>query len=168
MPVKNIRLLGFASALLLSQHFLLAQDSKPILKVEGEISTPLNMSFDDFSTMPVSTVKAKDKDEKLHEFTGVALVEVLKRAGVTLGPQLRGANLAKYLVVRAADGYKVVYSLAEIDPEFTSDTVLIAFQVDGKPLAESDGPLRIVAPSDKKHARWVRQMTSIMVLISKN
>lgn len=168
MSVTNSRVLLFAFSLLLSQHFIFAQRSKQILKVEGEVSTPLNLTLDDLTMMRTSTVSAKDKDGKMHEFTGVALVEVLRRAGVTLGSELRGENLTKYLVVKAEDGYKVVYSLAEIDPEFTNDVVLIAYRVDADPLAESDGPLRIVAPSDRKHARWVRQINSIMILGSKN
>ena len=168
MSVRNIRLLGVAIALILLHDILLAQDAKPILKVEGEVQAPLNLSVNDLFAMPVSTVKAKDKDGKLHDFTGVALVEVLKRAGVTLGPQLRGENLSKYLVAKAADGYKAIYSLAEIDPEVTSNIILVAYQMDGSPLSESEGPLRVVAPSDKKHARWVRQLNSIMILISKN
>ena len=70
------------------------------------------------------------------------------------------------MVVSAADGYKVVFSLAEIDPEFTTQTILLACEVDGKPLEKGDGPFRIVVPNDKKHARWIREVASIEVVVS--
>jgi hypothetical protein len=34
---------------------------------------------------------------------------------------------------------------------------------DGKPLSETEGPLRIVVPHDKRQARWVRQVTSLTI-----
>jgi hypothetical protein len=37
----------------------------------------------------------KDRDGKEHVFAGVALIELLEKAGVTTGAKLRGENLAK-------------------------------------------------------------------------
>ena len=34
---------------------------------------------------------------------------------------------------------------------------------DGQPLPVDDGPLRLVVPSDKRPARWVRQVVRIVV-----
>lgn len=137
------------------------------IKVGGEVLTPMSLTVEDFSKMPVTKVKAKDKEAKEHEFTGVTLYEVLKKAGVTLGPQLKGENMAKFVLIIAADGYKVVYSLAEIDPEFTTSLVLLAYQVDGAPLPKGEGPFRLVAPADKKHARWIREIDTIKVLLAR-
>lgn len=81
------------------------------------------------------------------------LSEILESAGVTLGKNLRGKNLTKYVFVNAADGYEVIFSLPEIDPEFTDNVILLAYQVDGKSLAANEGPFRLVVPKDKKHAR---------------
>ena len=83
-----------------------------------------------------------------------------------MGAQLWGENLAKYVLVKASDGYEVIFSLPEIDPEFTTNTILIAFEVDGVPLPKGEGPFRMISPGDKKHARWVREITSIRVLFS--
>lgn len=137
------------------------------IKVEGEVLTPLNLTIDDLSKLPVTKVTARDREAKEREFTGVTLYEVLKKAGVTLGPQLKGENMAKFVLVKAADGYEVVYALAEIDPEFSSDLVVLAYQVDGGPLPKGEGPFRLVAPSDKKHARWIREINTIKVLFAR-
>jgi DMSO/TMAO reductase YedYZ molybdopterin-dependent catalytic subunit len=86
---------------------------------------------------------------------------------VTLGGELRNKNLAKYLLVKAADDYMVTFSLPEVDPEFTDQTVLLAVKADGKPLAKGEGPFRLVVPGDKKQSRWVREISMIRVVFSK-
>jgi DMSO/TMAO reductase YedYZ molybdopterin-dependent catalytic subunit len=42
--------------------------------------------------------------------------------------------------------------------------VLLADTADGKPLPPQAGPLRLVVPDDKRHARWVRQVTRIDII----
>jgi len=130
--------------------------SKPFFTVEGEVLRPLNLTLDELSKLKQTEVKAKDKDNKEHVYKGVRLVDVLDSAGVTLGKQLRGENLVKYILIRAADGYEVVFSLPEVDPEFTSQTILLAYAEDGKPLPKGEGPFRMIVPNDKRPARWIR------------
>lgn len=160
------------SALLILGLFLctslvsLAQNTASI-SVSGEVLTPLTLTKEDLSNYKQVSHKAKDRDGKEHEYKGVALVEILKKAGVTLGGKLRGENLTKVVLVQAADGYEVVYSLAELDPEFTSNTVLLVFEKDGVPLAAGEGPFRLVASQDKKPARWIREIRSIKVVFVK-
>src|SRR5262245_9469364 len=113
----------------------IAQSSiEPSVKVEGEVAKPLKLTLKEIEKYPSTEVKAKDRDGNEHTFKGTLLSVVLDSAGVTLGKQLRGENLAKYVLVTAADNYQVLYALPEIDPEFTSNTVLLATRVDGKPL----------------------------------
>jgi DMSO/TMAO reductase YedYZ molybdopterin-dependent catalytic subunit len=136
----------------------------PVVNVEGEVLKSLKLSVSDIANLKQTEVSAKDHGGQSRTFKGVALVDVLSAAGVTLGSQLRGKNLLKYVVVRAADSYEVVFSLPEIDPEFTSQTILLAYKVDGEDLAKGDGPFRMVVPNDRKHARWVREVISIKVV----
>lgn len=141
---------------------------KPSFRVEGEVLKPRTLTQGDLLKWKTAEVKGKDHDGKEHVFKGVRLIDVLDSAGVTLGGKLRGKNLAKYVLVKAADGYEVIFSLPEIDPEFTSQTVLLAYEVDGHPLAKGEGPFRMVVPSDKKQARWIRELTTIKVVFSKD
>ena len=71
------------------------------------------------------------------------------------------------MLVEAADGYKVVFALAEIDPDFATREVLLADKRDGKPLDAKEGPYRIVAPGDKRPARWIRQITAFKIVAVK-
>jgi hypothetical protein len=97
-------------------------------------------------------------------FEGVALEAVLEKAGVEFGPSLKGKRLASYLLVEAADDYRVVIALPELDPAFTDKQVVLAFLKDGKPLDEKEGPYRIVIPDEKRMARWVRQVTTLKIV----
>jgi DMSO/TMAO reductase YedYZ molybdopterin-dependent catalytic subunit len=141
-----------------------AQDA---VTVEGEVTKPLKITVAEMQKFPVNEVTAKDRDGKDHVYKGTLLSNVLATAGVTLGKDLRGENLVKYVIVKAIDGYEVIYSLAEIDPEFSSGIVLLATHVDGNSLSSSEGPFRLVAPLDKRPARWIRQITGIKVMYSK-
>jgi hypothetical protein len=113
--------------------------------------------------LPRRSVRAKDHSGKESEFEGVPLVEALKQAGVKFGEGLRGKNLELYLVVEAADGYRAVYALPEVDPAYTDKTILLADKRDGKAMDAKEGPLRIVVPDEKRHARWVRQVTGLVI-----
>jgi hypothetical protein len=72
--------------------------------------------------------------------------------------------LASCLLVEAADGYRVVIALPEIDPAFTDKQFVLAFLKDGKALDEKEGPYRIVIPDEKRMARWVRQVTMLKMV----
>ncbi|HEY5919585.1 MAG TPA: molybdopterin-dependent oxidoreductase, partial [Chryseolinea sp.] len=117
-----------------------AQPSTPSLSVEGEVVKPLKLSLSDLTGLKQTEVKATDHGGQQRVYKGVALFDILHSAGVTLGGQLRGKNLLKYVEVKAADGYEVIFSLPEIDPEFTAQTILLAYEADGKPLPKGDGP----------------------------
>jgi hypothetical protein len=111
--------------------------------------------------LPRRTVTATDEAGHTDTYSGVALRDVLTRAGVPTGAPLRGRALTAYVVVGAADGYHVVFSLAELDPSFTDRVVLIAESRDGTPFPPNIGPFRLIVPGEKREARWVRQVTGL-------
>jgi DMSO/TMAO reductase YedYZ molybdopterin-dependent catalytic subunit len=124
----------------------------------------LTLGAQDFAKLPQVKVDAKDHDGKNHEYGGVKLRDLLTQAGVATGSDVRGKELAGYAVVEAADGYCVVFSIAELDPDFGNTPVILAGSVDGQPLGAKEGPWRLVVPGDKRQARWVRMVTSISVM----
>jgi DMSO/TMAO reductase YedYZ molybdopterin-dependent catalytic subunit len=141
-----------------------SQNDDNAVFIDGQVKNSLTLSAKNISQFKKTEVKATDKDGEEHAFSGVLLADLLQSAGTTLGKDLRGKNLRKYVLVTARDGYQVVFSLGELDPELSSQNIALITQVDGKPLSDDEGPFRIVAPHDKKHARWVRQVKSIKVL----
>ena len=137
------------------------------ITVDGEVTHPLKLTAADFAKMKQVTVAAKDRDGKTHHYSGVAVSEILQEAGVTMGPQLRGENMSKYLLVKSGDGYEVLFSLPELDTAFSSRVIILANQVDGAPLPGGKGPFRIVVPGEKKPARWIWEVTSMTVRFAK-
>jgi len=75
--------------------------------------------------------------------------------------------MSDVLVVGAIDAYKVAFALAEIDPAFATREIVLVDKRDGKPLDDKEGPLRVVAPGDKRPARWVRQVITLRIVAAK-
>ena len=46
----------------------------------------------------------------------------------------------------------------------TTTMTTTTFERDGKPLDDAIGPFRLVVPTDKRGARWVRQVTRIRIV----
>ncbi len=135
------------------------------LTITGDVQHPLSLSVEDLRQLPRTTLKVANPHEGKEEtYEGVLLGEILKRAGVAQGSSLRGAAMATYVLAQAADGYRVIYSLAELDSDFQDSGVIVADKMDGKPLDEKAGPLRLVAPHDKRPARWIRMLQTIKVV----
>jgi len=136
------------------------------LQVTRADGTSTTLSAAQIAALPHVTISTKDHDT-VAQFEGVAVSAVLALAGVQLGSTMRGPRLAEALLVEAADNYKVVFALAEFDPDFTGREILLADKRDGKPLDAKEGPWRIVAPGDKRPARWIRQVTSFKIIAVK-
>jgi DMSO/TMAO reductase YedYZ molybdopterin-dependent catalytic subunit len=135
------------------------------LIVGGDVAKPLSLSLQDLSGYPRKIVKVMNEHEGKEEtYQGVPLAEILKRAGVPQGSDLRGASLATYVRAEGADGYSVVFSLAELDSGVQDSDVLVADTLNGEPIPDRLGPLRLVVPHEKRPARWVRMLRSITVV----
>ncbi len=138
--------------------------SNATLVVKTIAGQTLTFGPQDFAKLLQVKVRATDHDGKKHEYEGVNLRDVLAQAGAATGDGLRGKELAVYVVAEASDGYRVVFSIAELDPAFGNTQAIVATKVDGQPLSPQDGPMRLVVPGDKRPARWVRTLTSVSVM----
>jgi DMSO/TMAO reductase YedYZ molybdopterin-dependent catalytic subunit len=135
------------------------------LRISGAVSTPLVLTLADLKKMPRKKLTVVNPhDKKTEAYEGVLLEEVLRKAGVPQGEGLRGPSMATYVLAEAADGYRVVFSLAELDSGIVDSEVIVADTMDGAPLGEKQGPFQIVAPHEKRPARWVRMLKSITVV----
>ena len=133
------------------------------LRVAGEVERELKLGPADMARLTRRSLKAKDHSGSEATFEGVALIDVLQLAGVRFGDGLRGKSLALYLVAEAADGYRAVFALPELDPAYTDHVVLLADRRDGSKLSSAEGPLRIVVAGEKRQARWVRQVAALII-----
>src|ERR1700688_1190732 len=147
---------------LLAAGLLPAQDAPPSVQVTGAVKLALTLSAEDLAKLPRATVRTMNNGMET-VYLGVWLHEVLKRAGVPQGSELRGKALASYVLAEAQDGYQVVFSLGELDPAFIDNEILLADTANGKPLFGAQGRFRLVVPKDKPGARSVRMLTKLEV-----
>jgi hypothetical protein len=147
-----------------------AQNQVPMLSardtliVEAEGIGRVMLHRKEFAALPRKQVKAKDyKSQNIVTFEGVELHAVLQKAGVKLGKDLKHTELSKYLLAEGHDGYKVIFALAEIEPLFTDNIILLADTKDGKPLDDYAGAMCLIIPHEKKNGRWMRQLKSLSI-----
>jgi DMSO/TMAO reductase YedYZ molybdopterin-dependent catalytic subunit len=134
------------------------------LTVDGDITATLTLTVSDLAKMPRETVSLAEPDGSKTAYEGVPLLEILKKAGLPFGKEMRGKALAGYLLVEARDGYQVVFSLGELDPDLAGSRVIVADRRDGKPLLIQQGPMRLVVATDKRPARSVRMVERLHIV----
>lgn len=139
--------------------------SPPALTVTfGDPAQNVALTKEALAKLPRKTIKVTEGDGTATEYEGTPLEEVLKLAKVPMGSELRGRSVAPVAVVaQASDGGKAVFALAEIEPSFSDRLIIVADKRDGKPLVADEGPYRLVIPTDKRHARWLRQVKEFTV-----
>lgn len=143
-----------------------AQQAGPgYLEISGDVPHPRIFQEQEWKAMKHVFVVATDSHDKMvSTFSGVPLLDILQSAGVPTAESLRGKALATCVIITASDGYKVTFSLAELDTGLGARQVIVADSEEGKPLPSTIGPLRLIVPEDKRSARWVRMVKSIRVI----
>jgi len=162
--VFRILLLGCLCAATVSGQAGQEQTGLATLTISGDIPSRLTLKAEDLAKMPRETVSVPDQDGTKIEYEGVLLREILKRAGVPMEKGLRGKTLTSYILAKAHDGYQVVFTVAEVAPEFANEPILVADKRDGKALFGYQGPFRLVCPNDKAGARSVRMLETLEVV----
>ncbi|UPG96277.1 molybdopterin-dependent oxidoreductase [Luteibacter aegosomatissinici] len=115
----------------------------------------------DTASLARTEVKAGAHGDAPTAWQGVDLIDVLRAQGAPVGKDLRGKALSDFVRITAADGYQVIFSLGELDPDFGGRKVVLVDKHEGKPLDAKDGPYRIVVPDDSRPARWIHSVTAI-------
>jgi len=136
-----------------------------LLAVTGAVKQELHLTAADWNALPRTKITAKgEHDAQPRIYEGVALRDLLTKAGVPSGNDMHGSPMMLGVVAGAADNYHVLFSLGELDSNFGGATVLVADRADGQPFGPKVGPLRLIVAGDKLGARWVRMLTSITVV----
>lgn len=151
-------------ALTLCASALAFAQTSPALRVTGDIPNHLELSMADIAALPHKTIYVTDDKGDAAQYSGVPVATILQKAGTPLGMEMKGGNMAMGVTGRAPDGYHVLFALTEFDPAFSDREIWLADRRDGKPLDNREGPLRIIVPGDKRHARWIRGVNTLEVM----
>lgn len=96
--------------------------------------------------------------------SGVRLSDLASAAGLPAGKALTGDALATLIIAEARDGYRVAFTLGEIDPLLGNRAVVLADRCNGRALTAEDGPLRLVVPGEQRAARSLRQLERLRIV----
>ena len=131
--------------------------------IPSPVAVPLDAGT--LAALPREAVSARVHETQL-ECEGVALFALLRASGAVPDGALRSAQLSRYVLVDARDGYRVLFSLAELDPGTGRRGAWLVDRCNGAALDDKDGPLRLLVPEDARAARSVRQVESVNVVVA--
>jgi hypothetical protein len=131
------------------------------LILTDDLHASATFSDADFHTLKQISITVHNSHTGSDEtYSGVPLSTLLAKINAPMGNELRGKAMTNFLIATGSDGYAVVLSLAEADPEFHESQVIVADARDGQPLGKN-GPFQLIVPGDKRPARWVHNLVSI-------
>jgi hypothetical protein len=153
-------------ALLAAAPLAQAQVSDAVLlKVVLADGRSQNFTRAQLDAIPAERALAQLRDGVPFTVTGVSVTTLLKLCGLDLNQNLGGAKVVGHaLVARAADDYRAVFGLAEVDPHFGHAPLMVSWtNADGSPLSEKAGPVQLISTGESRPGRWVRQLQSLEV-----
>jgi type III secretory pathway component EscV len=149
-------------------HALTAEDSVKLIthqiEVKGEVEFPLELNADSLQKMKFETmnnaiaIKKNGRLRKNNIITkGVLLKDILEKAKIK---QNGHKDRDFYIVARASDNYKAIFSWAEIFNNPTGDSTFVLFEENGKPAKKGDMVLFCKNDIDAgpRHVYWLKSI----------
>lgn len=152
----------FLSTLALTLFAVISPAAAQSIDLKGPDGHTVTLSAETVAAMPQVKVTL-DVHGVSHVYEGPLLIDVLKTVGAPTGRDLHGAALASAIIATAADGYQVVFGLAEADPGTRPNRIILADKADGAALDEHAGAFQIVVEGDLRPARSIRQVVTLEV-----
>lgn len=155
-----------AWALLFAAPLLHAQgQDAPLLKVVLADGRSQSFTRAQLEAIPTERAAARLRDGAPFTVTGVSVTTLLRLSGLDLNQNLGGGKVVGHaLLARAADDYRAVFGLAEVDPHFGHPPLMVSWtNADGSPLSEKAGPVQLISTGESRPGRWVRQLQSLEV-----
>lgn len=154
---------GLAAAALAAQ----AATPSTSFTLGGAVAAPTRYDLAALQALPPITQTVSFQTgggSQTHTFVGASLWGTLQSAGMLTDPAVKNDLLNRVVQVTGSDGYRAVYALGEISPEFGARQALLAWgEVVGgvtQPLG-SDGFARSTAPGDVKGGRYVSSLVDV-------
>ncbi|USX54587.1 molybdopterin-binding protein [Lentzea sp. HUAS12] len=108
---------------------------------------------------PVNVQYRTTRVREVHQVQGVPLHDVLGRVGLRTSEGSKMDELSFVVVASSADGYRVLLSWAEVDPEFGACSALLATRYNGRLLTRPT----LVTPRDGRASRYVRDVARLEI-----
>lgn len=137
------------------------------LNVSGALDRPATPTVSDLQALSATTQTVTFSSagaSQTHTYTGTNLWGLLSGSGIQVDATRKNDVLNKYVLATGADGYKAVFSLGEINPDFGNRASIVAYaetvSATSVPLVD-DGPFRVTSPGDVKGGRYVSNLVRL-------
>jgi len=124
----------------------------------------ITLTVEDLLNLPQVTVHVHNAHRNADEsYSGPLLADVLARVGLKASRETEPLILHSSVVATGTDHYFVLYSVAEVEPSFSTGQVIVAVMKSGLPNTEG-GAIELVNTLDAKPARWLHGLTDLNVM----
>ena len=164
------RFIALAGAGLLLPALGVPAAEAPDVAVKGAVEHPLALTVADLQAFPrhdyeETGPEGKGPPRAPSKVNGVLLRDVLDRAQLV---EKRPRDLRKTIVIAdARDGYRAIFTWVELYLSSLGEGVVLALERDGKPLAESEGPVALVSLRDERrgprHVKWLKSIEARLI-----
>lgn len=136
-----------------------------VIQITGAVANPVVLTLKDLQGMhnTTLTMRVMDTDgrHRVHIFTGPLLSEMLARAHPMSSTGIDMAMHA-YAFITGLNGQSATVAFAEFSSQYNAKRIIVAYEVDGKPLPGS-GIGELIVPEDNTQGRFVMGVTTIEV-----
>ena len=146
-------------------------DFQSALRIGGDRCVPAEWSTDALRKRFARDLRAVSYTFKGQRHTSecIPLLALLGAAGAPTElvidpratPRAKHANTRLLVVVQGRDGFSAIFCLAELMPEIGNRAAWLALDIDGEPLDQRSGPIKLIVPADEKPVRWVHAVQAI-------
>src|SRR5262245_28184082 len=130
MSIRLFLQLALIPALVLASSLPARAQAAPAatrLEISGAGGATLSLSVAELKAMPRTTLRVGGQNGQAAQvYEGVALGELLRRAGAPQGGDVGGPWMAAYVTAGATDGYRATFSLAELTAGLGGTEALVA------------------------------------------
>lgn len=123
---------------------------------DGRLATVTDAQLRDLHRVSVTAAWGEH-----HVYAGAPIGDLLALVGAPSEVKLHGPALDQIVVVTGQDRFIAVLAMAETARGFHDAPVILADEIDGKPLDAHEGPYRLIIGGELKPARAVRMVTTI-------
>jgi hypothetical protein len=124
----------------------------------------ITLYIEDLLKLPQVKVHVHNAHRNTDEtYSGPLLANVLAQVGLTASRETEPLMLHSSLIATGTDHYFVVYSVAEVEPSFSTGQVIVAVMKSDLPNTEG-GLIELVNTVDAKPARWLHGLSDLNVM----
>jgi cytochrome c551/c552 len=137
------------------------------VSVTGQVRQPLELNIDNLQKLPVLQMKMIPHGVRSNEkpapviVRGVLIRDILEKAVIQTASPYDVKKSA--ILVTASDGYRVIFSWAEVFHSPIGEGAMLFFEKDGKPLGDDEGKIALASLRDNNNIRYTKWVKSIEV-----